>query len=186
MSVFNRARNPLELPNDRCCPPTDSGEGGRPYSSTRKGCCGTNLFDIYKQLCCSKSGTVLSLDQELDRPFGFSAVIKSFSKNNIENSKTKSSRLAEMTVSWSEVQNADTYELECGSAISMDGEWVQPNSESRILGTGDTMGLSVSVLQNMLVGYKYIIKVRAVDCVGRDGAWSSQTVKIVEDGVELL
>lgn len=118
----------------------------------------------------------------MSRTSSITASLDSVTDNHLSSS-SYASKIASLTVSWGEVNFADTYELETSTAFN--DTYTQPVAESQVLGTGDTMGISVSLLQNMLVGYSYTIKVRAVDCLSRFGEWTLQNIKIEENQVVL-
>lgn len=120
----------------------------------------------------------MSLQQDIDRPLDIEATVDRVTTNNLN---TRSEKLAAVTISWTEVQNADTYEIDTSSAYNE--TWRQPVGEHQVLGTGDTMGVSVSLLQNVLVGYEYQVRVRAVDCLQRFGDWAQKKMLVGEDRV---
>ena len=53
LKTHSRTKNPIELPNDRCCPTVQTEDDqGQPYSSTITGCCMDILYDLDLQFCC--------------------------------------------------------------------------------------------------------------------------------------
>lgn len=159
--------NPNELPNDRCCPvlKTD-GIMGVPFSSTTKGCCMEELYDLEFQHCCS-SGIVLNKDQNIESPYKVNSWVSE--------DTDKPGNFAKISLAWPVVSDADNYEVSVSAAYN--ATWTDPEGSANILGAGETMGLSTTMLQNVKIGYKYDIKIRAVDCLKRQSDWLTSTVK---------
>ena len=179
LANFNRARNPIELPNDRCCPPKqESWNGGIPYSSTSQGCCKGQLFNIFSQSCCP-SGNIIQNTLELDRPTKILMQIEG-SKYKIDNENDNQFYIS-AAVTWDEVINADTYEIE----VQADGTETLEVSQP-VLGTGSTMGLSITVLQNLRIGGTYNMKIKAIDCLNRDGDVYKQKFKVQSESKIVL
>merc|ERR1712048_683493 len=171
------ASKTIEMPNDRCCPPKqESWNGGIPYSSTSQGCCKGQLFNIFSQSCCP-SGNIIKNTLELDRPTKILIQIEG-SKYQIDNDNQFYISAA---VTWDEVINADTYEIE----VQADGTETLEVSQP-VLGTGSTMGLSITVLQNLRIGGTYNMKIKAVDCLNRDGDVYKQKFKVQSESKIVL
>ena len=180
MNSFTGVRNPIELPNDRCCPNIqEEFIQGTPYSSTRHGCCGSRIYDLFNQVCCSDYH-IVSKNENLERPVKFDMKVTNLEDNTSDLTNIFSNKVAELEITWSEVVNADTYELQ--STAAFNSTWNQPEGTNQLLGTGDTMGTSISVLENLLIGYSYMIKVRAFDCLDRPSEWLMQKIKVRSDG----
>jgi len=101
------------------------------------------------------------------------------SEHEILKMEDSSTRVA-VNVQWEEVKAADTYEVEIGTAFN--ATWTQEKSQVESLGGGDTMGLSITTIENLQRGYSYKIRVKAYDCVKRVSEWSGITVKISAKG----
>ena len=194
LSYYTGPKTASALPNDRCCPTYQSqvfnlnGNGGVPYSSTIKGCCGGQIYDLYNEVCCG-NGEIVDRRKELERPGEIEIRLKKLKRQDLEQEqeqdeedmkKHENALTADLTISWTTVENADTYEIETSTAFN--NSWTQLTSHSNILGKGDTMGLSISLLQNLLLNYSYKIKVRAIDCINRMSEWKVQKIKITENG----
>lgn len=160
--------NPNELPNDRCCPILET-EGilGIPFSSTTKGCCQEEIYDLEFQHCCA-SGIVLNIDQEMESP--------SQLNHWIGRDSSRAADAATVSLAWPVVNTADNYEVSVSAAYN--STWRDPEGSSQILGAGETMGLSTTMLQNMKLGFKYDVKVRAIDCLNRNSDWLVSTLEV--------
>jgi len=166
MHDMHHLPNPNELPNDRCCPILETeGIQGVPFSSTTKGCCQEDIYDLEFQHCCA-SGIVLNINDNIEAPWRLNSWVG--------NDDTKNG-FATISLAWPVVSTADNYEVSVGAAYNE--TWKDPEGSGLILGAGETMGLSTTMLQNVQIGYNYDVKVRAIDCLNRNSDWLTETVE---------
>ena len=165
MRTFQRDAD--SLPPDMCCPFVETeGIEGISYSSTVKGCCGGKIYDLSKKHCCKNNNVIPLLNvQQVPKISNVNANGEGSIPNSIS-----------AEIKWSIAQYADTYEFDVSSARN--STWTQPASDMRVTGLGDSMGLSITIANNLLVGYSYDFKVRAKDCLDRYSEWDVQTVEI--------
>lgn len=160
--------NPQELPNDRCCPIYRvTGIPGVAYSSTTKGCCGTETYDLELEHCCFPANVIMKgVDPE--NPHRITKSKVSFDPAD--------PKKANVNIEWEVVLSADNYEVSVGPAYN--STWRDASGSGYVLGQGETMGLSATVLQKMLVGKTYDVKIRAIDCLDRHSAWLTTPVVV--------
>ena len=115
---------------------------------------------------------ILNKNDPVEKPRKLKVQIKR--DQDLENSRVA------VNFSWEEVKGADTYEVEIGGAFN--STWSQDKSEITSLGGGDTMGLSITTIENLERGYNYKIKVKSYDCMKRVSEWSSIVVKLTNKG----
>ena len=182
LKTHSRTRTPIELPNDRCCPAFQTeDDDGQPYSSTITGCCKDTLYDLDIQFCC-QSGMILNKNEPVGMPRKLNVKINKprLVGDSDKNEENDVSSRVSVNVQWEEVKAADTYEVEIGTAFN--STWTQDKSEVETLGGGDTMGLSVTTIENLERGYNYKIRVKAYDCIKRVSDWARITIKITDRG----
>merc|ERR1712130_684302 len=98
-----------------------------------------------------------------------------FRLNSWVNKDEGKNGFATISLAWPVVNTADNYEVSVSAAYNE--TWKDPEGNGMILGAGETMGLSTTMLQNVKIGYKFDVKVRAIDCLNRNSDWMTETVE---------